>query len=139
MGCVNALLLVFKSNTKNTNRFRWAVCQLDTLGKCRNRLTLRRSLARLPPTLDETSERGQDKIVELLLRKGADVNTQGGYYGNALQAASAGGYDKTVELLLNLGADINMEGGKYGNALQAASEGGRHKTVKLLTSKGADV
>ncbi|KAF2178431.1 hypothetical protein K469DRAFT_599451, partial [Zopfia rhizophila CBS 207.26] len=37
--------------------FRWAVCQLDTLGKCRNRLTLRKSLATLPPTLDETYER----------------------------------------------------------------------------------
>jgi ankyrin repeat protein len=35
-------------------RFRWAVCQLDTLGKCRNRAMLRKSLATLPPTLDKT-------------------------------------------------------------------------------------
>jgi hypothetical protein len=27
-------------------------------------------------------------VVTLLLEKGADVNAQGGYYGNALQAAS---------------------------------------------------
>ena len=54
---MDALLLVFKSNTNNPNRFRWAVCQMDTLGKCRNRLTLRKSLATLPPTLDETYDR----------------------------------------------------------------------------------
>jgi hypothetical protein len=38
-------------------RFRWAVCQLDTLGKCRNRAMLRHALAALPPTLDKTYER----------------------------------------------------------------------------------
>jgi hypothetical protein len=38
-------------------RFRWAVCQLDTLGKCRNRAMLRDALAALPPTLDKTYER----------------------------------------------------------------------------------
>ncbi|KAF2818594.1 hypothetical protein CC86DRAFT_336723, partial [Ophiobolus disseminans] len=37
--------------------FRWAVCQLDTLGKCRNRADLRRALAALPPTLDKTYDR----------------------------------------------------------------------------------
>ena len=38
-------------------RFRWAVCQLDALGDCCNRLMLRKSLATLPPTLDETYDR----------------------------------------------------------------------------------
>jgi hypothetical protein len=33
------------------------VCQLDTLGKCRNRAMLRKALAALPPTLDKTYER----------------------------------------------------------------------------------
>ncbi|KAH7548916.1 hypothetical protein BM1_10689 [Bipolaris maydis] len=37
--------------------FRWAVCQLDTLGKCCNRAMLRKSLATLPRTLDQTYER----------------------------------------------------------------------------------
>lgn len=32
-------------------------CQLDSLGKCRNRVMLRNSLKSLPPTLDETYER----------------------------------------------------------------------------------
>jgi hypothetical protein len=31
-------------------------------------------------------------MVKLLVSKGADVNAQGGYYGNALQAVSYGGH-----------------------------------------------
>ncbi|XP_014553175.1 hypothetical protein COCVIDRAFT_75541, partial [Bipolaris victoriae FI3] len=37
--------------------FRWAVCQLDTLAQCRNRAMLRKSLAALPQTLDQTYDR----------------------------------------------------------------------------------
>jgi ankyrin repeat protein len=48
-------------------------------------------------------------VVELLLSKGADVNVQGGgWYGNALQAASAHGHEKMIELLLGKGADVNV-------------------------------
>ena len=46
-------------------------------------------------------------MVQLLLEKGADVNAQGGYYGNALQAASYEGNEKVVQLLLKKGADVN--------------------------------
>ena len=48
--------------------------------------------------------RGNDKIVKLLLSKGADVNAQGGGYSSALQLASDGGHNKTVKLLLSKGA-----------------------------------
>jgi hypothetical protein len=54
---MHAPFLELTSNAKYTNRFRWAVCQLGTLGKCRNRLMLRNSLAGLPSTLDETYNR----------------------------------------------------------------------------------
>ncbi|KAF2738340.1 hypothetical protein EJ04DRAFT_429373, partial [Polyplosphaeria fusca] len=37
--------------------FRWAVCQLDALGKCVNRKMLQQALATLPPTLDQTYDR----------------------------------------------------------------------------------
>jgi hypothetical protein len=36
------------------NRFRWAVCQLDALVNCLNLLGLRKALASLPKTLDDT-------------------------------------------------------------------------------------
>ena len=74
-----------------------------------------------------------------LVDKGADVNAQGGMYGNALQAASEGGHQDIVKLLLNKGADINAQGGRYGNALYAASFRGHQEIVDLLLNKGADV
>ena len=47
---------------------------------------------------------GDEAIVQLLLDLGAPVNAQGGYYGNALQAASTRGCEPIVRLLLDRGA-----------------------------------
>ncbi|ORY14308.1 hypothetical protein BCR34DRAFT_479796, partial [Clohesyomyces aquaticus] len=69
-------------------------------------------------------------VVKLLLDKSANVNAQGGRYGNALQAASWNGHEQVVKLLLNKGADVNAQGGEYGNALQAASSNGHEQVVK---------
>ncbi|THX67332.1 hypothetical protein D6D08_06737 [Aureobasidium pullulans] len=82
---------------------------------------------------------GHERIAQMLLDKGADVNAPGGHYGNALQAASVGGYDKIVQLLLDKGTDVTAQGGQYGNALQAASYYGYGKIVQTLLDKGADV
>jgi ankyrin repeat protein len=43
-------------------------------------------------------------MVEMLLDKGADVNAQGGYFGNALCAASDQGYEAVVKILVAWGA-----------------------------------
>src|SRR5438045_3354197 len=48
---------------------------------------------------------GLINTIKYLLSQGADVNAQGGFYGNALQAASAEGHEKVVGLLLDKGAD----------------------------------
>ncbi|KAH7377131.1 hypothetical protein B0T11DRAFT_27613 [Plectosphaerella cucumerina] len=82
---------------------------------------------------------GQIEMVKRLLEEGADVNAQGGDYGNALQAASSEGRDETVQLLLEEGADVNAQGGRYGNALYAAISEGYTEIVKLLLEKGANV
>ncbi|KAJ5504613.1 NACHT nucleoside triphosphatase [Penicillium fimorum] len=74
-----------------------------------------------------------------LIDKGADVNAQGGWYGNALQAASQRGHQDIVNLLLDKGADVNVQGGSDGNALYNASEGGHQNIVNLLLDKGANV
>jgi ankyrin repeat protein len=74
-----------------------------------------------------------------LIDKGADVNTQDGFYGNALYAALFGGHLESIKLLLDKGADIHAQSGRYGNALQAASEGRHKEIVKLLLDNGADV
>ncbi|KAL9123930.1 MAG: hypothetical protein Q9175_008281, partial [Cornicularia normoerica] len=71
----------------------------------------------------------------MLLDRGADVNAQGGYYGNALQAASFDGHDKLVQMLLDRGANVNAQGGRFGNALQAASWNDQGKIVQMLLDK----
>lgn len=75
----------------------------------------------------------------VLIDKGADVNTQGGKYGNALQAASLGGHQEIVKLAHDMEAGVNAQGGHYGNALVAALFGDHQETVKLLFAKEADV
>jgi hypothetical protein len=67
---------------------------------------------------------------------GADVNAQGGgygnvlqaaeggYYGNALYAAASEGNEVVVRLLVASGVDVNARGGIYGGALYAAASKG---------------
>lgn len=80
-------------------------------------------------------------IVGTLLEKGANVNAQGGKYGNALQAAAyRTENEKTVELLLEKGANVNAQCGRHGNALYAAARlPGNERTVQLLLRNGANV
>lgn len=67
------------------------------------------------------------------------INAQGGFFGNALIAASDRGHEKTVQLLLDRGADVNARNGRYNNALYLASWQGHENIVQLLLSKGADI
>lgn len=76
--------------------------------------------------------------MQLFLKHGADVNVQGGVYGNALQAASYCGDETTVRLLLEHGAHVNAQGGEYENALNAAKKMGHRSIVKLLEENGAE-
>ena len=82
---------------------------------------------------------GLQQVSEHLLENGAEVNAQGGRYGNALQAASSEGHEAVVKLLLEKGAEVNAQGGFYGNALQLASSEGHEAVVKLLLEQGAEV
>jgi len=100
---------------------------------------LRKGLKKILDPLYYAALLGLREVVKMLLNKGADVNAQGGYHGNPLQAASAEDHEAVVKLLLDKGADVNAQGGNYGNALQAASYRGHEAVVKLLLDKGADV
>ncbi|KAG9599564.1 hypothetical protein KCU77_g3687, partial [Aureobasidium melanogenum] len=55
------------------------------------------------------TEQGHDKIAQTLLDRGADMNAEGGEYGNALLAASYGGHDKIVQMLLDRGVRVTAE------------------------------
>ncbi|KAI0165308.1 hypothetical protein GGR52DRAFT_558281 [Hypoxylon sp. FL1284] len=72
------------------------------------------------------------KQLKDLINKNADVNAQGGQYGNALQAASYEGHLEIVKFLVEKGADVNAQGGEYGNALCAASIATRVQTMIYL-------
>ncbi|KAH8813964.1 hypothetical protein DL96DRAFT_1685224 [Flagelloscypha sp. PMI_526] len=85
------------------------------------------------------AESGPVQIVELFIDKGADVNTQGGEYGSALQAAAIKGHYDIVHLLVEKGADVNMQGGHYGSALVAAAFHGKDTVAQYLIEKGADL
>lgn len=87
----------------------------------------------------EVSACQREKMAQLLLDRGADVNAQGGYYGKALQAASRAGHERVVQLLLDNGADVNAQGGEYDNGLQAASEGGNEQVVQMLLDARVEI
>jgi ankyrin repeat protein len=61
-------------------------------------------------------------IVKMLLENGAEVNAEGGKYGNALHAASFQGHKAIVKLLLEKGVEVNV----------AAMEGVSNPTVMKL-------
>jgi nucleoside-triphosphatase THEP1 len=82
---------------------------------------------------------GHNTVVQLLLDRGADVNAQGGEYGNALQAASAEGHEQVVKTLLDKGDDVNAQGRLFSNALQATLVKGHKQIVKVLLDRGADI
>lgn len=82
---------------------------------------------------------GEDSIIEVLIKAGADVNNQGGKWATALQAAAAEGNEDSCELLLKNGADPNIVGGIYGTALQAAYTCGYYNIIGELFYHGASV
>lgn len=92
--------------------------------------------------------RGNWKVFELLLGKGADINALGSRWGNSFHIACAAlDIDQPrIEYLLSLGADSNVQGGDHGTALQAVcySYSGRDedvciKVAKLLIALGVDI
>jgi hypothetical protein len=103
------------------------------------KLKLEKNLDSIPMPFYYAALLGFSIVTKLLLDAGAEVNMQGGHYGNALQAASVGGHEQVVKMLLNAGAEVNAQGGHYGDALQAASAGGHEQVVKTLLSAGAEV
>ena len=65
----------------------------------------------------------------------SSVNAQGGYYGNALQAASYGGHEAIAKLLIEKGADVNAQRGEYAYVLHATSYEGHEVIAKHLIQK----
>ena len=83
-------------------------------------------------------------IVELLIKRRADINAFAGVHGTVLIAASSAPWEatervRTVKILVEHGAEIQTKGRSGDNAMQAASHNGLAEIVALLLLKGADV
>ena len=76
--------------------------------------------------LDGAYKGGHMKIVEIILKKGADDFNYG------LHGACRGGHVKIVEILLDKGAD------NFNRGLHGACYGGHMKIIKFMIEKGAD-
>ena len=50
---------------------------------------------------------GHERVVDLLLQHGADVNRQDSNGGTALMSAANEGHERVVDLLLQRGAEVN--------------------------------
>ncbi|KAJ7145199.1 hypothetical protein C8R43DRAFT_1197445 [Mycena crocata] len=79
------------------------------------------------------SEYNHIRIVELLLKRGADIHAGD---DDALQRAAGAGNLEVVNLLLEKGADIHAGDDA---ALQAATESSKLEVMQLLLEKGADI
>jgi ankyrin repeat domain-containing protein 50 len=82
---------------------------------------------------------GLAAVVSMLIDRGADVNADGGKFGNPLQIASTVGYDKVVSILLKHGVDVNAKKGDHDYALLIAIQQGHEKIVSMLLEAGANV
>ncbi|KAI6864836.1 Pfs, NACHT and ankyrin domain protein [Hortaea werneckii] len=79
-----------------------------------------------------------ERIVEMLLANGADVDARGVGSLTPLQLASYRGNTKIVQMLLAQGANVNaLPGCWYGSAMMAASIGGHQAIIQMLQAKGA--
>ncbi|KAL5084923.1 hypothetical protein Trisim1_011277 [Trichoderma cf. simile WF8] len=89
--------------------------------------------------LNAAIHKGHDEIVQMLLKKYADINIlQFSDHVDVLQAAASKGYDKIVLMLLENGANVNPQGRPV-TALMVASSNGHDNTVQILLNNNADV
>ena len=82
------------------------------------------------------------EAVRIIVRKGKkflDIDSKGGFYGTALQAACAARSKPLAEFLIENNADINATGGLFGSAIRAAVFYGEKDIVELLLRNDADI
>jgi ankyrin repeat protein len=93
--------------------------------------------------LYEAAGAGNRAMVELLLRRGAEVNaTQSpqalAAMPTALAVAVSRGFPAVVEVLLAAKADVNVPNSKGETALHEAAANGQHRITQMLLAAGAN-
>jgi len=82
---------------------------------------------------------GNSKIVDLLLKHGADVNAKGNYQKTALHWTAGSGFLDAAKLLIKAGANVNAVDVNGAPPLIQAAMHGHVELVKLLVENGAKV
>ena len=85
--------------------------------------------------------RGHEEVAELLIAKGADVNTKNKDGGTPLHNATWKGHKEIAKLLIDNGADVNAKRAdeEAWTPLHSAAWMGHKEIAELLITKGADV
>ncbi len=86
--------------------------------------------------LHQAAQMGHEKVAEVLLRAGAEVDAKDNRRNTALSLAAQMGHEKVVEVLLKAGAAIN---GGFGLPLHLAAQRGHEKVAEVLLRAGAEV
>ncbi|KAF5300066.1 hypothetical protein FQA39_LY11258 [Lamprigera yunnana] len=82
---------------------------------------------------------GHEELVELLIKRGADIEHRDKKGFTPLILAATAGHEKIVEILLNNGADIEAQSERTKDTpLSLACSGGRYEVVELLLNRGAN-
>lgn len=89
--------------------------------------------------LTEASYGRHPKMVELLAKRGANVNWHGWGLATALHDLAEYDDGKTMRLLVLKGADVNAEDHFARTPLHNAAEAGNRRAVEVLLASGADI
>jgi len=91
------------------------------------------------PILELAARHGHERVVDLLLRRGAEVNQLDGQGGTALMAASLEGHVGVIETLVRCGANLNHQHSNGGTALMLAAATNHPDVVRRLLVAGSDM
>ena len=89
--------------------------------------------------LHRAAEWGDRALVELLLRKGADIQSKDSFGWTPLHHAAGEAQKEVVELLVANGAEVSAKTDDGRTPLHAAAGGGGTAVVEFLIAKGADI
>ncbi|KAF8396315.1 hypothetical protein HHK36_017930 [Tetracentron sinense] len=94
---------------------------------------------RLGDSLCAAARKGEVRMIQQLLEKGALINGWDQHGWTALHRAAFKGRVEAVRMLVEKGADVNARDEDGYTALHCAAESGQADAIELLVKKGADL